>query len=345
MPPPEIQRVREASTCLTPPLVLPSEVASLSSRDLAVARTEQVMPQSAPTSIRSSPYTSQDVSRNVSRDTSRHGPGPRSKAELSITAEEGPEGADEDETSVAAARELAEAWTGAELASRVTSAALLATPDESVVSSSDASCSIKMLEPLSRGSIEGARKPGPRLVVSIPSQEDGWEESRGYGGDSTATTADVSVAGSAGRSDSLGASMAVPRGGGAGGGLPDHEPAPTEESMPGKPNGAATPTSRQPPMGLGVKADPASHQHKRPVSLLCVIGGVLRAAPRCRVRSGRGLVASRLAYLSVVYLTPVGTRCGGLPSVCFALSDMEPSHDWRGHGSLIPWKRAFRFTC
>lgn len=241
----------------------------------------------------------------MSRDTSQHGPAPRTQTGLSITAEEEGEGegADAEEAAdaaVATAQAMAAAWTGVAISTgtspkpaadpveRSEEAATESTSSETagVSKNLEGVTLVKDDERARQASSDDIKKPNVvPLVLSIPSQEDGWGESRGDGGESSATTADVSVAGSAGRSDPLGLST-VPSGeASSGDGRGSSEPqsvgdgrgsselqsvddgAPTEETVP--------PASRRPPLGTGVRADPASHQHKRPVSVFALALAIL----------------------------------------------------------------------
>lgn len=218
---------------------------------------------------------------------------------LTSTTEEEGEAAEEDDAmaaakAVAKARAMAAAWTGGDIipstiseiameprtpvpageggdyGSRVEPAKEV-TPASSYERSREAGTDGGGGTPPRQGSEDDLKKPVPPLVLSIPSQEDGWGLGQGDEGASSATTADVSVAGSAGRSDSSLGTATTAAGYSAGSGVSEKDRAPTEESMSKKGaagGGQATPVRRRAPLGLGVETDPASHQHKRPVSVV-----------------------------------------------------------------------------
>lgn len=252
-----------------------------------------MIPQSASASLLSSPFGSSDVSRDVSR----HGPSVLSQQQgLAITAEDhdgevaeaeedheergaagsgvgsaaelsGGAGSNE----LTAAQAMAAAWTGSGVGHSVAGArsnvsaatrsagserwAARQLPVDAPTSTADVRPSSgERLQEVGGGiGTAGNASASLALTVSVPSEDEAW-------GDTTAK-ADGGGAGFAG----------TPQSTGRGKGDSDVFDAPTEEEGAGawaRVGDAASlvqVVSERPPLGTGVRADPASHQHKRPV--------------------------------------------------------------------------------
>ncbi|CAM9655563.1 unnamed protein product [Hapterophycus canaliculatus] len=210
-------------------------------------REDRLMPSAAPSSLRSSPFESQDTSRNVSREPSRHGsvnitaakglatyvedqehpqppppPAAAGREETKATASDADQAAEE---AAATAVAMAAAWSGGSVSAEISGAETAAAAGAAVAGATAAAA----------GASGEETTPPADAVLSIPHELHGAQDAAAEeeGGVAVATAVGVAVGVRA---------------------LANGE--------------VATGAGRQSrlPLGTGVATDPASHQHKRPVS-------------------------------------------------------------------------------